>query len=124
MIALQDQDISTLIVHNQEFRFKCFERFQFKAVVYKSRLAGVFTVAVDPRNTSRTCSECGHCEKGNRSDRDTFHCLHCDYSTNADQNAARNLRILGLRCCKPPSELAVVDSGWNPDEISRKAAGL
>jgi putative transposase len=115
----------TTVRKRQRARHGGWAFYQLRAfLVYKARLAGVFTVAVDPRNTSRTCSECGYCEKGNRPDRDTFRCLHCDYSTNADQNAARNLRILGLRCCKPPSELAVVDSGWNPDEISRKAAGL
>ena len=99
---------------------------QLRAFVeYKSRLAGVPVVAVDPRNTSRTCTVCGHCEKGNRTDRDTFRCLHCDYSENADFNAARVLRVRGLGVpCKPPPELAVDDPGWNPGEISRKAARL
>jgi len=30
---------------------------------YKAMDAGVPIVQVDPRNTSRTCSQCGHCEK-------------------------------------------------------------
>src|SRR5215207_4836904 len=30
---------------------------------YKAQLGGVLVIAVDPRNTSRTCSACGHCEK-------------------------------------------------------------
>ncbi len=93
-------------------------------VEYKARLAGVPVVAVDPRNTSQTCSACGHCEKGNRKDQKSFTCLHCGYSANADFNAALNLRDRGLGTCKRASELAVVDSGLNPDEISRKAAGL
>src|SRR5262249_2285972 len=61
-------------------------------VEYKAKLAGVPVVTLDPRNSSRTCNACGHCEKGNRPDRDTFRCLHCSYSTNADLNASRNLR--------------------------------
>jgi IS605 OrfB family transposase len=63
---------------------------------YKAKLAGVPVVKVDPRNSSRTCSKCGHCEKGNRPDQATFRCKHCGYSTNADLNAAENLRIRGL----------------------------
>ncbi len=72
---------------------------------YKAALAGVLVYAVDPRNTSRTCNECGRCEKGNRKDQGSFVCLHCGHSANADQNAARNLRALGLGRCKPASEL-------------------
>lgn len=75
-------------------------------IEYKARLAGVFVVAVDPRNTSRTCHVCGHCEKANRKSQSEFACRHCGHSTNADLNAALNLRDRGLGCCKPPSELA------------------
>lgn len=60
-------------------------------VAYKAKLAGVPVVLVDPRNTSRTCSECGHCDKANRKSQSEFLCLHCGYSTNADFNAARNI---------------------------------
>jgi IS605 OrfB family transposase len=67
-------------------------------VEYKAKLAGVPVVTVDPHNSSRTCSRCGHCEKGNRRDRATFCCKHCGYSSNADLNAAENLRIRGLGC--------------------------
>jgi putative transposase len=63
-------------------------------VQYKAAIAGVPVVLVDPRNTSRTCSECGHCEAANRKGQD-FRCLQCSYSTNADFNAARNLSGLG-----------------------------
>jgi putative transposase len=80
---------------------------QLRAFVeYKAALAGVAIVAVNPRNTSRTCSACGHCEKANRKDQATFLCRLCGLSANADFNAALNLRVLGLGCCKPPPELA------------------
>jgi IS605 OrfB family transposase len=65
-------------------------------VAYKAKLAGVPVVKVDPRDSSRTCSKCGHREKGNRPDQATFRCKQCRYSTNADLNAASNLRIRGL----------------------------
>ena len=73
---------------------------------YKARLSGVPVVKVDPRNTSRTCSECGHCEKDNRKSRAKFLCVSCGYRANADQNAALNLRAQGIR--KLPLELAGV----------------
>lgn len=86
--------------------------FQLRSFVeYKASLAGIPVVTVDPRNTSRTCSVCGHCEKANRKTQDSFACLHCGYSVNADFNASRNVRILGLGHHKLPSELATVDRG-------------
>ena len=55
---------------------------------YKAALAGVPLHTVDPRNTSRTCSECGHCAKANRKSQATFCCVECGHTDNADRNAA------------------------------------
>jgi putative transposase len=66
-------------------------------IEYKARLAGVTVMAVDPRNSSRTCAECGHCEKANRKSQSEFSCRSCGHTANADANAARNLRALGIR---------------------------
>lgn len=63
---------------------------------YKARLAGVPVVSIDPRNTSRTCSDCGHCEKSNRRSQSEFLCRSCSMSMNADQNAALNIRVRAL----------------------------
>lgn len=60
-------------------------------IAYKSAMAGVLFGVVDPRNTSRTCSQCGHCEKANRKSQAEFNCVQCGYSTNADFNAAVNI---------------------------------
>jgi putative transposase len=65
-------------------------------LTYKAVLAGVPILMVDPRNTSRTCSACGHCEKANRKNQAEFECRQCGYSANADFNAARNIRAKGL----------------------------
>jgi putative transposase len=78
----------------------------FAFVSYKARLAGVPVVEVDPRNTSRTCSGCGHCERANRKSQAEFSCRSCGMSMNADWNAALNLRALGLS--KRPTGLAGV----------------
>ena len=66
---------------------------QLRAFVeYKAARAGVPVVVVNPRNTSRTCAECGHCEKANRQKQASFRCRVCGHSDNADVNAARNIR--------------------------------
>jgi IS605 OrfB family transposase len=77
--------------------------FQLRAFVeYKAKLAGVTVVFVDPRNTSRTCAECGHCEKANRKSQAAFECRHCGHSANADGNAARNIAFRARGCVKVP----------------------
>ena len=77
----------------QRARMGSWAFFQLRAFVeYKARLAGVFTIAVDPRNTSRTCNACGYCEKGNRKSQSEFRCLSCGHESLADLNAALNLR--------------------------------
>jgi IS605 OrfB family transposase len=43
-------------------------------ITYKAAWAGVPLGLVDPRNTSRTCSACGHCEKANRKSQAEFLC--------------------------------------------------
>ncbi len=63
---------------------------------YKAQMAGVPVVKVDPRNTSRTCSECDHCAKENRTSQAKFLCVECGMSMHADKNAARNIRALAL----------------------------
>ena len=68
-------------------------------LVYKAKLAGVPLVAVDPRNTSRECAECGHTDKKNRPNQSTFRCLACGHAEHADINAARV--ISGRAACKP-----------------------
>jgi hypothetical protein len=53
-------------------------------------------VAVDPRNTSRTCPRCGMVAKENRRG-ECFQCVRCNYSTDADYVGALNVlaRTLG-----------------------------
>src|SRR6266516_7307567 len=58
---------------------------------YKATLAGVLLHTVDPRNTSRTCQVCKHCEKANRKSQASFVCQNCGYTDNAYRNAAINI---------------------------------
>lgn len=68
---------------------------------YKAQLHGVPLVTVNPRNTSRTCSECGHCEKANRPSQDQFHCRSCGHKARADFNAAVNIAAVGAAVNQP-----------------------
>ena len=61
-------------------------------VEYKAKLSGVPVVLVDPRHTSRECCSCGHIAKANRQTQACFSCKKCGYTTNADVNAAVNIR--------------------------------
>jgi len=65
-------------------------------ISYKSAIAGIEVIKVDPRNTSRICSECGHCEKLNRKSQAVFKCRSCGHSMNADLNAAINIAARAL----------------------------
>ena len=65
-------------------------------ISYKAAAVGLPVVLVDPRNTSRTCSGCGHCDKANRKSQASFECLSCGLCVNADFNASRNIEARGL----------------------------
>ena len=59
-------------------------------IEYKAKLAGVPVVFVDPRNTSRTCPNCGAIDKRNRSG-EKFQCIFCGCVGFADYIAAINI---------------------------------
>ncbi len=66
--------------------------FQLRSFVeYKARRAGVPVILVDPKNTSRTCPECGCVDKRNRPSQSTFSCVACGFSGLADHIAAVNI---------------------------------
>lgn len=60
-------------------------------IAYKAALAGVPMHFVDPRDTSRICSACGHCEQANRKSQAEFVCRSCGFAAPADRNAAVNI---------------------------------
>jgi IS605 OrfB family transposase len=65
-------------------------------LAYKARRAGVPLVQVDPRYTSQTCHGCGHRDKRNRPDQETFLCRSCGAVAHADHNAALNIAQRGV----------------------------
>ena len=73
-------------------------------IEYKARLVGVVIALVDPRNTSRTCPQCGFVSKSNRKSQSLFSCVSCGFSSAADTVAAGN--ISRRAACKPATLLA------------------
>ena len=53
-------------------------------------------VEVNPAYTSQTCRRCGHTDKENRKTQARFLCVSCGFASNADTNAAMNIRRLGM----------------------------
>ncbi len=105
-IALEDlQGIRDRITarKSQRAALHSWSFFDLRAKIeYKSRLAGVPVVVVDPRNTSRTCPCCGHVSKSNRPHRDSFLCQSCGLAGPADYIAAVNIRVRGRAAVNPP----------------------
>ncbi|MEV6196305.1 transposase [Streptomyces sp. NPDC051920] len=62
----------------------------------KAEGAGRQVMAVDPRNTSRRCPECGHTAKENRPTQEKFHCQACGHNAHADTVGAINVLRAGL----------------------------
>lgn len=99
-ISLEDlsgiRSRTRLVRKTQRARMSGWAFFQLRHfLTYKSAMAGVGLVLIDPRNTSSTCSECGHCEKANRKSQSKFQCKICGHAENADKNASKNIRNKG-----------------------------
>lgn len=69
----------------------------FHGAIYDlAKNRGVLVVESPPKRTSMTCTECGHCDAGNRSG-ERFSCLRCGHLANADFDVAtRNLERVAL----------------------------
>ncbi|MDH6130782.1 putative transposase [Kitasatospora sp. MAA4] len=65
----------------------------------KAESAGRTIIVVDPRNTSRTCPECGHVCGENRTTQAKFHCVRCGHLAHADTVGAINVLRAGLVRC-------------------------
>lgn len=67
-------------------------------ITYKCMLNGVRLVVVPPAYTSKTCSKCFHI--GSRVGK-KFTCDNCNSVFDADQNAAKNIALLGMNVNHP-----------------------
>ena len=70
--------------------------FEFRRQLeYKQAWRGGDVVAVNPRNTSRTCPSCGHVSAENRQTQSHFACINCGFEENADLVGAINILAAG-----------------------------
>ncbi|MCP5162733.1 MAG: IS200/IS605 family element transposase accessory protein TnpB [Hahellaceae bacterium] len=70
--------------------------FEFRRQLeYKQEWLGGSVIAVNPRNTSRTCPCCGRIAKENRTTQAKFECVECGYANNADLVGAMNILAAG-----------------------------
>jgi putative transposase len=80
----------------QRSRHESWSYHQLRSFIeYKALLSGVLVHLVDPRNTSKTCAQCGHCERTNRRSQAEFVCKSCGHVAAADVNAAVNIAARG-----------------------------
>ena len=94
-IALEDLKgirKSVTVRRTQRSRLHSWAFYQLRSFIeYKATIAGIPVVLVNPRGTSHICPECGHNERANRPNRDTFRCVQCGFSGDADHIAAINI---------------------------------
>jgi putative transposase len=64
--------------------------------VGKAEEAGRTVILVNPRNTSKMCSQCGKLVEKKLSER-THSCPHCGLAMDRDANAALNILQRGLQ---------------------------
>ena len=62
---------------------------------YKQLWSGGDVLAINPRNTSRTCLSCSHVSKENITTQAKSECVSCGYSANADYVGACNILRVG-----------------------------
>ena len=73
-------------------------------LAYKAESAGTNVIAVDPRNTTQMCSNCGSIVKKTLSDR-IHECLYCGFVADRDYNAAVNIHRMGMEQPFEPVEI-------------------
>jgi putative transposase len=104
------KNIKHIIMENLNLRSKNKYKYKKNGINYKNiikilhlndyknvikRIANKFNIMVswvNPEYTSQTCPCCGYISKDNRKTQETFSCIRCDYSNNADINAAINIK--------------------------------
>jgi len=64
----------------------------YRYVKYKAEEKGIDVKQINPENTSKRCSKCGHIDRNNRH-REKFECQNCGYELHADYNASKNIGI-------------------------------
>lgn len=63
-------------------------------------------IAINPKYTSQTCNSCGIVDSKNRLSQSEFFCTNCGNISNADENAAKNIKSKGIALNRQREALA------------------
>lgn len=97
-IICEDLDFTAIEKSDSSYKWRSFNKIinlMWKGVWKqildtKCSLAGSQIVIVKPHYTSQQCQSCWHIERSNRNGR-KFHCKKCEFTFDADMNAAKNI---------------------------------
>ena len=90
---VKNRNLSRSIIEQQWGTF-------IELLTYKAEEAGGFVKKVNPRNTSKTCNQCG-CIQDMPLSKRTYHCSECGHEDDRDINAAKNILRVGLDSDSP-----------------------
>ncbi len=106
--------------------------FEFRRQLeYKLAWNGGELIAIDPKNTSRTCPNCGHVDAQNRQTQAVFRCVACGHQAHADVVGAINILARGHRVAacgedvshaKPAKAQRAASVKQEPTEVSQAYA--
>lgn len=94
-IAMEDLTGIRRVKSNKSFRYflNSWQFYKLRLFVdYKSQVAGIKTVFVDPKYTSQDCSSCG---ERNKVQGKWYACKHCNLEIHRDKNACFNISKRG-----------------------------
>ena len=91
-------------------------------VIRLANKEGINVHLVNPAYTSRTCPACGFISDKNRKTQESFKCIECGYTENADINAAINIknRISITKLRKSLEVYSAVDKMFIPNKLKGK----
>ena len=108
------------INYNRKVKFLGLSSIKDK-VGHIARKYGIAVSTVHSSYTSKMCPVCGCIEDENRPDQETFCCIECGHSENADVNAARNIRNRVAATVLQQKLLKQLDNGaFEPKKLRRE----
>lgn len=99
-IIIEDLNISNMLeakgfkVNKSNIQDASWGKFVEK-LTYKAERADKLIVKVNPKNTSKMCSQCGNIKKSLALIDREYKCEVCGFTIDRDINAAKNIRMLG-----------------------------
>lgn len=106
LIAYEDLKIKNMMQNGNLAKSigDCSWGFFLNCIRYKAEIAGTYAIAVDPRNTSQICSNCGSIVSKKLSDR-IHNCSVCHIVLDRDLNSSINILRLGTSLQEFASEM-------------------